>query len=323
MVHFHRDRRARQRRAHPRRARGLVQAGPGKRLAVGVDHGRDERCVGAVATAQHHRGLVVVQPHEGAGRVRADGARERLRHIVAEAPALVGDRAHRIARAAPGARLARRDHCGVAVRRREHQRQAPLDRQALERARARRRVVVVRHHVQPELVPDAELVQQRRARHGVVRDGLLLLGRERLALQCQVVLQRGHADVHRDRGAHQRVALGRGQAQLAREQVAQRGAYQRVRGAVAHDRRGRELEHQVQRRVGVVADDVLQPQVALAHLEREVAHLPRVREQHRERRLQVQPVAEQVLVLVVGGRGGGGGHQRDCSTSSLPRRVIS
>ena len=88
--------------------------------------------------------------------------------------------------------------------------------------------MVLSHHVQPQRVCDEQPRQQRLALQGVILNGFLLLRRGLFPLLCELVLQRGHADVHGQRSAHQAVSLGGWKLQLLGEDVAQRCAHQGV-----------------------------------------------------------------------------------------------
>lgn len=292
--------------------RGGVDLGLAEVGAGGIQHAGDERHVGLVAAPQHDGGVAVVQAHEGARRAQAHGAHQHQADFVALVDLLADQGAHGIGGAAPGARLARADHGGVAVDGAENARQAVHRRQLGQRRCRRQPAVVLADHVEPEVVGDVQVLEHVLALARVVGDCLLLRRGGGFALHRQFVLHLRHADVHGERRAHQGVAFVVGQAEFARHDVAQRAADQRVRGAVAHRGRGGELEHQVQRSVDVVRHQFLQPAVELAQLGGEIAHLAGTREQHRQGRFEVAPEAEQILVFLVvrvarerlGGHGG-------------------
>lgn len=72
--------------------------------------------------------------------------------------------------------------------------------------------VVQGDHIQPQFVGDLHALEQVAPLHSMHPNGFLLRSTGAFTLQCQLVLQLGHANVHRQRGMHQGIALQRGQA---------------------------------------------------------------------------------------------------------------
>ena len=298
-------------------------------IALCVQHRCHQRLVLRAATAQHHGHLPGVQAHEGARRVEPHHFHQRMAHVVAAGIGTGrGDGPGRVGRAATGTGLAGADHGSVAVHRVQHRRQP---RGIGGRAAGGGFLVVAVHDVQPEGVGDAPFCQQRAAMRGMGADGRLLRSGGALFLQRQRVLQVGHGDVHRHRGAYQAGPVLVGQGHLGGGDVAQRRTHQRMRGAVADGGGGGQLEQQVQRGVGVLLQQGLHPVVVLCDLARKVLHAGRVGQQDAHARFEVGPQAQQVFVAVVvdslwhaGGVRGAHGHfyRRFSSTIWSVSRVI-
>ena len=72
-------------------------------MARGVQQAGDQGVVGFFAAAQHDGRLAVVQFHEGARRAQADGAHQRVAHLVALLDLAAHEGAHRIRGAAASA----------------------------------------------------------------------------------------------------------------------------------------------------------------------------------------------------------------------------
>ena len=159
--------------------------------------------------------------------------------------------------------------------------------------------MVLTDEVEPQIVGDVALLQQRLTDAWVLSNGLLLRAVQGFALHGEFVLQQRHADVHGQRGPHQGIAFVFRQAEFARHDVAKRATDQRMRSAVAHGGRRGELEHEVERRIDVTGHQVLQPAIELAQLRAEVVHVQRAGEQDRQTRFQVSPEAQQVLVFLI------------------------
>lgn len=98
-------------------------------------------------------------------------------------------------------------------------------------------------------------------------------------------LQLGHADVHGQGGADQGIALLRWQMVGVGQNVAQCCAYQCMGRAVARVRAGGQLVHQVQARIAVVRQELLQPRIKLQNFGFKITHLRRIRQHQSQGRL--------------------------------------
>ena len=161
---------------------------------------------------------------------------------------------------------------------------------------------MVLDRVQPELVADAECAHLRGGAFGMMVDDVALARVQRRVLLRQMVLQRRHRDVHRQRGAAQRRSpISRPHLQMARRELADRSDQQRVCDAVLMDVAGRAVDQHQQRGIGVGVEELQRLEVEPLNARIEVG-LRRLVQQAAGAQQQPVPRADRVADALCGRR---------------------